>query len=117
MSAAEEQRKDRRYPADILLRSGCGDDLVEMEAINISVGGVHCRSHRFIAPMTRFNITLDLPGSDQARPPLTIEAVVVRVERQPDSQTGPPFRLSLWFQRMEPADRARLRRFLGRDGN
>jgi hypothetical protein len=136
----KEQRKDRRYPADIRLRSVRTGELMEMVAINLSLGGAHCRSERYVQPMTRFNVMLDLPGkpgSAAGRPPLTVEAVVVRVERaskraegaegpvDPERLEGPsgpekaegPFRLSLWFQRMGSDDRARLRSFLGQDGN
>jgi hypothetical protein len=135
----KEQRKDRRYLADIRLRSERTGELMEMVAINLSLGGAHCRSERYVQPMTRFNVTLDLPGkpgSAAGRPPLTVEAVVIRVERaskRVEGAGGPvdpelgspelaeraegPFRLSLWFQRMGPDDRARLRSFLGQDGN
>jgi len=60
----KEQRKDRRYPADIRLRSERTGELMEMVAINLSLGGAHCRSERYVQPMTRFNVTLDLPGKN-----------------------------------------------------
>ncbi len=114
-SRRNEQREHRRFPADLHLRSTGPGGIVEMEADNLSLGGAHCWSQRPFEPMTRLDVILDLPGNPGARLPVNVEAVVVRAEAASPSRNGPPYRLALWFQRMDPADRARLRSFLGQD--
>ncbi len=110
----EEKRKDLRFRADLRLRSTGSLGLVEMEALNLSLGGAHCLSDRRLEPMTRLEVTLDLPGSSRLRLAVTAEAVVVRADSA-SSRNGPPYHLALWFQRMGSEDRARLRHFLGQD--
>jgi hypothetical protein len=112
-----EKRRSRRFPSDVRLRSPAGVEVVEvveMEAVNLSLGGACCVSpHRF-EPMTVLDVQVDLPGRTPTSMPLRATAVVVRVE---PSRAGAPYRIALWFREMADEDRARLRRHLGVDGN
>jgi len=115
MPAGREKRRDQRVPTDVRLRSSAPSEIAEMEAVNLSLGGVSCYSLRRIEPMTRLHVVLDLPGELGKVDALAAEAVVVRLEE--DETGGPPYRLALWFQNMGSPHRTRLRRFLGLDGN
>lgn len=112
-----EKRQAHRVPTDVRLRSAAAGDLLELTAVNLSLGGAYCGSPRPIEPMTRLDILLDLPGQGKHSIPVAAQAVVVRLERRTAGDSGLPYRLALWFQHLDDADRARLRRFLGQDGD
>ena len=112
-----DQRKHRRVQAEVTLRSAEAGGQLELDGVNLSLGGAYCRSWRALEPMTRLDVTLDLPGPARARIPVKAEAIVVRSETAPTEGNRPPYRLALWFRRMEAADRDRLRHFLGLDGH
>jgi PilZ domain-containing protein len=112
-----EKRQAHRVPTAVRVRSSAAGDLLELTAVNLSVGGAYCGSPRPIEPMTRLDVILDLPGQGKLSIPVAAQAVVVRLERCAADADGLPYRLALWFQHLDDADRARLRRFLGQDGN
>lgn len=117
MTGTTEKRRSARVPSDIRLRSHAPREVVEMEAVNLSLGGAYCTSRRRFEPMTRLEVHLDLPGRTPVSATITAQAVVVRVEPGPAGGDGRRCRLALLFQEMADADRARLRRFLGQDGD
>jgi len=109
-----EKRQNERFPSDLRLRCRGDADAIEMEAVNLSVGGAYCSTRHRLEPMTRLQVQLDLPGTSPRSTPITATAVVVRLEERP---TGLPYRLALWFQKISRRDRALLRRHLGIDGH
>jgi hypothetical protein len=117
IKAKEEKRETARVPADLRVRSTAAGELLELSVVNLSLGGAYCGSPRAIEPMTRLEVILDLPGSGAVSIPVAAQAVVVRMHRAERLASPHPFLLALWFQRMTDSDRARLRRFLGQDGN
>ena len=118
--AKREKREAVRVPADLRVRSAAGGALLELNVFNLSLGGAYCGSSRAIEPMTRLEVILDLPGAGAASIPVAAQAVVVRMDRagrRTADARRHPYLLALWFQRMTDHDRARLRHFLGQDGN
>jgi hypothetical protein len=113
----DEKRRSPRVPSQVRMRSAAAGDLLELTAVNLSVDGAYCGSPRPIEPMTRLEVVVELPGGGRSAIPVTARAVVVRVEKDPDRAPALPYRLALWFQHLDDADRARLRHFLGQDGN
>jgi len=114
-----EKRETARVPADLRVRSTAAGELLELNVVNLSLGGAYCGSSRPIEPMTRLEVILDLPGYGAASIPVAAQAVVVRMDRAgrlAAHAAQHPYLLALWFQRMTDHDRARLRRFLGQDG-
>ncbi len=106
-----EKRGNSRYPADLTLRAGeSSGETIEMQVSNVSLGGVYCRSTREFAPMTRIEVTMELP-LDSGVQSIRTDAVVVRSGKSA-GEDGPYFH-ALWFQHMDPADREHLMRFLG----
>ena len=85
-----------------------------MEAVNVSMGGAYCTTRRRFEPMTQIEVHLDLPGHTHLSDSITAKAVVVRVD---GASKDEPYRMALLFQEMADGDRARLRRYLGQDGN
>ena len=105
VKAKDEKRETPRVPADLRVHSTAAGELLELNVVNLSLGGAYCGSSRPIEPMTRLEVILDLPGSGAASIPVAAQAA------------QHPYLLALWFQRMTDHDRARLRRFLGQDDN
>jgi len=120
VKAKRDNRQSVRVPADLRVHSTAAGDLLELNVVNLSLGGAYCGSPRPIEPMTRLEVILDLPGPGTASIPVAAQAVVVRIDRPSRLAAHGarhPYLLALWFQRMTDSDRARLRRFLGQDGN
>ncbi len=116
MSSASDKRRHPRVPQRLRVRSQHAGAL-ELETIDLSAGGFSCTSPVFIAPMTKVALSLILPptrnGPVQSEQTVNGEAVVVRTEpSKPGSADGGPFRVALFFSRMEEDDRRRLQEFL-----
>jgi len=115
MTPAADKRRSPRIDSGVRLRTTAdAPEVMEMETVNLSLGGAYCTSRRRLEPMTRLEVHLDLPGRTPLAETITARAVVVRVEPGDDDSAC---RVALFFQEMDEADRARLRRFLGQDGH
>lgn len=75
-------RADVRLSAGVR-RHGEGDALA-VTTLNLGAGGVYVEVPRFIEPLTKLEIALELPGTDGSTR-LETEAIVVRT--QPDQET------------------------------
>ena len=65
------------------------EDLVVTESMNLSRGGVSCRTAEFVAPLSKVSLTLILPpfGSlSKAARRMNAEGVIVRCERVPEEE-------------------------------
>jgi c-di-GMP-binding flagellar brake protein YcgR len=115
MSLSPEKRRHPRVQDRLTLRSIAPEHgAAEMSTTDLSLGGVHVLSRRFLPLMTRVEVTLYLPpeGGEDARPlPVKAEAVVVRVD-PPQPQETITYRMALFFSRMEQRDRTALTRYL-----
>ena len=105
-----EKRGASRYPTDLTLRAGADAETIEMQVSNVSLGGVYCRSTTEFAPMTKIEVTLELP-LESGMQSIRSDAVVVRSGKSA-GEDGPYFH-ALFFQHMDPTDREHLMRFLG----
>jgi hypothetical protein len=114
MTHPSEKRSSRRVESDIRIHSLNAPEVIEMEAVNVSMGGAYCTTRQHFEPMTKLEVHLDLPGHTHLSETITASAVVVRVE---DAVDDAPYRLALLFQGMGEDDRARLQRYRGQDGN
>jgi hypothetical protein len=93
---------------------------VELETIDLSAGGLSCTAPAFLPLMTKLAVSLVLPGhkssvsgSDDSQV-VNGEAIVVRTDPSSPVQGNGPYRVALFFSRMESADRERLLDFLAR---
>ena len=65
------------------------EDLVVTESMNLSRGGVSCRTAEFIAPLSKVSLTLILPpfgALSKASRRMNAEGVIVRCERVPEEE-------------------------------
>ena len=114
MTLSQEKRTHPRIKDRLTLRSsssGAG----EMSTTDLSLGGAHVITTRFLPLMTRVEITLLLPpveGIDSGPLAVHVEAVVVRVQ-PPAREIGTDhYEMALFFSRMEQRDRSALSRYL-----
>ena len=124
MSGTKDKRRHPRVVQRLRVRSHDEHDL-ELETIDLSAGGFSCTSPVLLAPMTKVALSLILPQTrsepTQSEQVVNGEAVVVRAEPSASAASnGGPYRLALFFSRMEEEDRQSLKKFLrtrnGRNG-
>lgn len=109
-----DKRRHPRVAQRIRVRS-TSREAVELETIDLSVGGFLCTAPAFLPPMTKLAVSLVLPrpasASDDDRQ-VSGEAIVVRTEPSSQAHRGSVYRVALFFSRMEEPDRQKLQRFL-----
>lgn len=112
----QEKRRHPRVKDRLTLRSASAETgPVEMSTTNLSLGGAHVLSNRYMPLMTRVEVTLHLPpdgGPDSGPRPVRAEAVVVRIHPQDPGGESRSFEMALFFSRMENPDRTALARYL-----
>jgi hypothetical protein len=112
MSQGNEKRRHPRVSESLTIRA-VHDGGVAFQTINLSAGGLFCTSPRFIAPMTRLSLMMEVPLPDDDPARIEGEAVVVRTEPEapaPAHQGG--YRIALFFSRLADDDRRALQTFL-----
>ena len=85
---------------------------VEIVCANLSAGGAYCRCPTKFAPMTRLDVALELPGTEEIHPRdlLHVSAAVVRCDPDP---AGPGlYNLALFFLDPAPEVQDRLAHFI-----
>ena len=116
MADIKEKRRHPRIQDRLTLRSSSAETgSVEMSTTNLSLGGAHVVSSRYMPLMTRVEVTLHLPpdAGIESRPrPLKAEAVVVRIHPPAPVPGSRVFEMALFFSRMEQHDRTALARYL-----
>ena len=124
MSKPEDKRRHPRIAQRLKVESSSREPRLELETIDLSVGGLRCTAPVFLAPMTKMALSLVLPSAPGAaageEQVVRGEAVVVRSDPPAPASPGALYRVALFFSRMDEADRQRLQEFLksrnGRNG-
>ena len=122
MSQTNDKRRHPRVAHRIRVRSS-SREAVELETIDLSVGGLNCTAPAFLPPMTRLALSMVLPAAHAQASPgdaknghetVQGEAVVVRTDPPVPVDGRASYRVALFFSRMDDADRKRLHDFLAR---
>lgn len=112
-----ERRQTPRVSERLSLSVGDDDAAIHTETMNLSAAGVYCVLERCIAPMTKLQLELELPG----RPKITRVrccGVVVRAEAfMPHPEVVPPpaqprFQTAILFTELAPRDRQAISAFV-----
>ena len=115
MSRPEEKRRHPRVAKRIRVRSRF-EGTVELETVDLSVGGFSCTAPMSLPLMTKIALSLSLPmNGDDARTGDRViegEAVVVRSEPSRVSGSNGGYRLALFFSRMDEIHRQTLLEYL-----
>jgi len=114
MSHSDEKRRHPRVAKRIRVRSRF-EGAVELETVDLSIGGLSCTAPMSLPLMTRLALSLNLPdnGGSDSEQVIEGEAVVVRSEpAEPSQDAG--YRIALFFSRMEENHRQTLVEYLNR---
>jgi hypothetical protein len=103
-----ERRKTQRVDATLKLEVQIPRDDGELQAasletLNISSSGIYFRSDRFLEPMTKLEMVLELPisaGTDQSGPEIAAvpcEGIVVRVTPEEEQEGCDHYEIAVFF--------------------
>jgi len=108
-----ERRKAPRSAESLPLAVTEGDVSVQAKMQNLSAAGMYCTMDRFIPPMTKLDLKLELTGS--ARPAkIRCVAVVVRVEPSVTDGEVMRYNTALFFTDLAERDRKAISQFVER---
>jgi c-di-GMP-binding flagellar brake protein YcgR len=83
-----------------------------IETVDLSAGGAFCRAAEYVPLKNQIRIHIDLPDGVEGRPLIT-DAVVLRIDRDPDAQAAVGgFLVALYFLNLRYEDRRRLQQFI-----
>ena len=85
---------------------------MSIETVDLSAGGAFCRAAEYVPLKNQIRIRIELPGEPGGSPIIT-DAVVLRVDRDPDAQAAVGgFLVALYFLNLRYEDRRRLQQFI-----
>ena len=109
-SSAERRRSPR---VETRLPLSLGDPSAELLTTtqNVSASGAYCTVRKFLPPMTRLQVRMELPGDGRPHP-IECEGVVVRVEPPEPVVRRTNYRIAIFFSDLSERDRAGLSHFV-----
>jgi len=118
----DEKRRARRVDANLNLEVQIpqGDGSLEtanLETINISSSGVYFRSDKFLEPMTKLAMRLDVTvpgtsGEGTARAPVACEGIVVRPDPDVERSDCEQYETAVFFTNISPEGLTNLERHI-----
>jgi hypothetical protein len=118
VNQAERRRSQRvsaSLPLKVHLEAGGGLDAgaTDLETINISASGVYFRSRRYLEPMTKLAMSLELAvGGTPERPTehalVQCQGLVVRTQPEQEQPDGGEYEVAVFFTWIEPEGQAIL---------
>ncbi len=78
---------------------------------NLSASGAYCTVRKFLAPMTKLQVRLELPG-DHRPVPIECQGVVVRVEPPEPVSRRSTYRVAIFFNDLSERNRDGLAQFV-----
>ena len=112
-SKTRERREAPRVAERVPLAIGEADGRLQTETNNLSASGAYCTLDRFIAPMTKLQLQLALPGGAR-RGAIRCRGVVVRVEPVVSISRGGRYHTAIFFTDLAARDRSAIARFVHR---
>ena len=111
----ERPSTDRRRSPRVATRLplSLGDRTAELltTAHNISASGAYCTVRKFLAPMTKLQVRIELPND--GRPfPIECQGVVVRIEPSHPAPRRSTYRVAIFFSDLSERNRAWLAQFV-----
>ena len=109
MSNASERRRAPRIPKHLPLRLGQARDRFVTKTENISASGAYCRVTRYVEPMTKLKVRLELPGAGRGTSQvISGEGVVVRIEPPHRSPSRRSYNIAVFFNDLSDRHRGLL---------
>jgi len=111
--ARAERRGAVRVPARLAMEIQVGGGAERVESLNVSANGVYFASSRYIAPLTRLRMVLDLPGArGRAAANVSVDGVVVRVDPEAESDGVTEYEVACYFTSISDRDRETLESYI-----
>lgn len=111
MMPTPERRRAPRVAERIPLAISDGGAAITAETKNLSASGAYCTLDRFIAPMTKLQLQLELPDGAR-RTTITCEGVVVRVDPVIDNPDRGAYHVAIYFTELRERDRSAITHFV-----
>lgn len=114
MSARPYQEERRHAPRvakalPFAVAHGVGEFVTKTK--NLSASGAYCTLRRFLPPMTKLHVRLEVPANPHARQ-IACQGVVVRVEPPRHQPRQRRYHMAIVFQDLADRDRAAIARFV-----
>ena len=106
-----ERRAAARIASRLPVAIGDGHGELLTQTENVSTLGAYCTVKRFLAPMTKLQIRLEVPGHPQPTP-VTCEGVVVRVDPVLTNPTEARYQVAILFRDLSDRSRSVLAHYV-----
>ena len=113
--ARQERRGAPRAPERVQVVMTDVATELRAETHNLSASGAYCALDRFVAPMTKLQLQMELPTANSGRP-ATIHCYGVVVRTKPLVAPGERgrYHVAIFFTDLSTRDRATITRFVAR---
>lgn len=109
MSNESERRRAPRVAKRLPLRLGQANSRLVTRTENISASGAYCRVARYVEPMTKLKIRLELPGAGRGTSQvISGKGVVVRIEPPHHSPGQRSYKIAIFFNNLSDRYRGLL---------
>ena len=111
VTMTKERRHAPRVSERIAIALSDATTALTAETTNLSSSGVYCTLDRFVAPMTKLQLELELPNGGRSSR-IRCEGVVVRVEPVAANPQRGAYHVAVFFTEMTERDRSVISRFV-----
>ncbi len=118
----DDRRRSRRIDASLNLevripREDGSHETASLETINISSSGIYFRSDKFMEPMTKLAMRMDVTvpggsGDEIMHAPVECEGIVVRTDPDVAGSEGDSYEVAVFFTQIEPEGMENLERHI-----
>ena len=109
----KERRKFPRVEKSLPCRVVIGAKTYPTQTHNLGCGGALCQLAEAIVPLTKLDVTIQLPPTDRGLSPQLIHCIGVVVRQEPPIAHGPPlYPTAIYFLELKPKDRQRIAGFV-----
>ena len=110
MSSSERRSSPRaRHRLPIILNGGVNELVTHTE--DISSSGAYCTLSRYVPPMTKLQVKLELPGEPKSKR-LTCYGVIVRIDPSTPGGRGTRYKAAIFFHDLSDHDRTVLAHYI-----
>ena len=106
-----DRRRTPRVDEQVALAIQSSGTAIQTETKNLSEAGVYCRVDQFVPPMTKLQLSFDLPLNGR-RVRVQCEGAVVRVEPIVAAGLNGQYHLGIFFTDISDRDRSTISQFV-----
>lgn len=109
------ERADARLSMRVEAGVAAGAPQIVTESQNISASGIYCLASHYLAPLSKVQLTIvlpGLPGRRDAQELVKCEGIVVRCSQRPGDKSPTPYELACMFSGLDRELRSRVEEFV-----